>query len=545
MPFIVNPNFYRVAINGQLDVPAPGHLNNDLSTVGTVTAATTVLDGPDHGTYSNNLVDGTFRYNPTAGFTGIDTITVSVSNGIVSKSSVITIEVYDPNDPSVFIIAPNFYNVAVNGVLDVAAPGYLGDDFTTSGTLTAPTLLDGPDHGSYTNAFVNGTFRYTPNAGFTGVDTISVAVSNGSALKIETFTFNVYAPNDAPSLEANTGLTVQGGSSNVLGDANLDFNDDEQATTAITYTLTSVTVNGTLFNNGSALGVGGTFTQADIDAGLVSYTHNGSATTTDSFDFNVSDGAGGLVTGQSFAVAITSQNGTPVITSDGGGATATVNVAENLTAVTTVAATDDAPSLAYSIVGGSDAAKFDINATTGALKFINAPDFEKPGDTDHNNSYVVTVRASDGTLFDEQTLTVNVTDVHHFIDLTPDNDDFAAATGALDTTYNGLGGIDTATFEFKLTEATVSYVGNRIIIDGPSGSHTELTGFEVFKFTDGTVHNDDGDRLVDDLFYYSKYHDVWNAHVDADVHYHSTGWKEARDPDAFFSTRSISRPIRT
>jgi hypothetical protein len=34
-----------------------------------------------------------------------------------------------------------------------------------------------------------------------------------------------------------------------------------------------------------------------------------------------------------------------------------------------------------------------------------------PGDADHNNSYIVQVRASDGTLFDTQTITVNVTDV--------------------------------------------------------------------------------------------------------------------------------------
>ena len=139
--------------------------------------------------------------------------------------------------------------------------------------------------------------------------------------------------------------------------------------------------------------------------------------------------------------------------------------------MTTVTAPDpDGPSLAYSIVGGSDAGKFEINASTGALSFINAPDFENPGDTDHNNSYVVQVRASDGALFDEQTLTVNVTDVHQFVNLTPGNDDFSAATGALDTTYNGLGGIDTATFDFKLVEATVSYVGNTIIVDGPSAA---------------------------------------------------------------------------
>ena len=71
---------------------------------------------------------------------------------------------------------------------------------------------------------------------------------------------------------------------------------------------------------------------------------------------------------------------------------------------------------------------------------------------------------------------------------------------------------------------------------GRRGSHTVLTGFEVFNFTDGTVHNDDGSPLIDDLFYYSKYHDVWTVHADADAHYNSTGWHEGRDPDAFFST---------
>ena len=63
-----------------------------------------------------------------------------------------------------------------------------------------------------------------------------------------------------------------------------------------------------------------------------------------------------------------------------------------------------------------------------------------------------------------------------------------------------------------------------------------LTGFEAFVFTDGTVDNNDGIRLIDDLFYYSKYHDVWNAHVDADAHFVSFGRDEGRDPNAFFST---------
>ena len=102
----------------------------------------------------------------------------------------------------------------------------------------------------------------------------------------------------------------------------------------------------------------------------------------------------------------------PHITSDGGGDNATRAMAENLRAVTTVQAADDDPDalLGYTIVGGADSGKFEINTSTGALKFINAPNFEAPADADQNNSYVVKVRASDGVFFDEQTITITLTD---------------------------------------------------------------------------------------------------------------------------------------
>ena len=45
------------------------------------------------------------------------------------------------------------------------------------------------------------------------------------------------------------------------------------------------------------------------------------------------------------------------------------------------------------------------------------------------------------------------------------------------------------------------------------------------------------DPVVDDLYYYARNPDVWLAGADADAHYHSTGWKEGRDPNAFFSTK--------
>jgi hypothetical protein len=114
---------------------------------------------------------------------------------------------------------------------------------------------------------------------------------------------------------------------------------------------------------------------------------------------------------------------------------------------------------------------------------------------------------------------------------TSGNDSFTALPGG--QLIDGLGGIDTITFNFALVDAAISWSGNKVIVDTAS-SHTEFTGFETFVFTDGTVDNADGNPLVDDLFYYARNHDVWNAHIDAELHYGAAGRHEDRDPNAFF-----------
>jgi Tol biopolymer transport system component len=104
----------------------------------------------------------------------------------------------------------------------------------------------------------------------------------------------------------------------------------------------------------------------------------------------------------------------PKITSNGGGNSAAVSVAENGTAVTTVTAFDPnaLQLLSYSILGGDDSALFTIDATTGALAFASAPDFENPTDAGANNVYDVTVQVSDGNGGTAtQSISVDVTDV--------------------------------------------------------------------------------------------------------------------------------------
>ena len=113
-----------------------------------------------------------------------------------------------------------------------------------------------------------------------------------------------------------------------------------------------------------------------------------------------------------FTVVLTNENETPSITSNGG-ATASLSVAENQTAVTTLseAIRMQSPYFLIRLSGGADQASFQVDGFTGVLTFLSVPDFENPTDAGANNGYDVTVQASDGSLHFEQTLTVTVTDV--------------------------------------------------------------------------------------------------------------------------------------
>jgi hypothetical protein len=102
----------------------------------------------------------------------------------------------------------------------------------------------------------------------------------------------------------------------VVTTAMLQTTDVDNANSELVYTVDGVPGNGTLFNNGVALGATDTFTQADIDAGLITYDHDGSQTAADSVDFTVDDGAGTTISG-TFNWTVTNTNDAPVNTVPG------------------------------------------------------------------------------------------------------------------------------------------------------------------------------------------------------------------------------------
>ena len=122
---------------------------------------------------------------------------------------------------------------------------------------------------------------------------------------------------------------------------------------------------------------------------------------------------------------------------------ATFDAAENQTVAGTVLAADsDAGDdvTGYAITGGADQALFEIGATTGALTFKSAPNFEDakdivsvdPANAAGNNQYVVVVTATSGAgtrvKTATQTVTVTVTDVRGEAPGKPDAPMVAAAS---------------------------------------------------------------------------------------------------------------------
>jgi hypothetical protein len=94
---------------------------------------------------------------------------------------------------------------------------------------------------------------------------------------------------------------------------------------------------------------------------------------------------------------------------------ATAAFVENATGtVYTATGTDPDASTALTFaIGGADATLFAINANTGVVTFVASPNFESPADADTDNTYDLTVTASDGTLTSAaRTVVVTVTNAN-------------------------------------------------------------------------------------------------------------------------------------
>jgi hypothetical protein len=143
-------------------------------------------------------------------------------------------------------------------------------------------------------------------------------------------------------------------------------------------------------------------------------------------------------------IEVTNVNEAPIITSG-----TSANFAENgIGIVYTVTASDpDAgTNLTYTLANDSDASLFNINGTTGAITFKNAPDFEAPLDNGGNNIYNLTVTASDGSLTSSKAIAITVTDLNEIKGNPLTNNGRNSIVGTVGSDYiTGLAGAKTLT----------------------------------------------------------------------------------------------------
>jgi VCBS repeat-containing protein len=269
-PVAVNDS-YSVNEDSTLNVAAPGVLSNDSDE--DVDALTAVLvSGPTRGMLTLNS-NGSFSYTPNANFNGTDAFSYKANDGqLDSNVATVTITVNAVNDPPVAV--NDAATTPEETVLTVPVPGVLGNDADVDGNALTAMLVNEPANGTLTlNA--NGSFTYTPNLNFSGIDSFTYKANDGTAdSNVATVTVTVL-PGNHPPVAANDSYSVNEDVVLTVPAPGVLSNDSDEEGVALTAVLVSGPSHGSLTLNSN-----GSFT----------YTPNANFNGTDSFTYRANDG---------------------------------------------------------------------------------------------------------------------------------------------------------------------------------------------------------------------------------------------------------------
>ncbi len=442
-----------ITSNGGGDIAATSVVENTTA-VTTVSASGgsgivyTIAGGADAARFTIDAATGAlvfaaapdFEVRTDADGDGIYQVVVSASSGALSDLQQLAVTVTNVNEGLSFTGGASSYLYIENEAAAVATVTAVDADGDT-----VAYSLSGADAAQFTIsaagvlAFAaSPDFEAAADADGDHIYEVTVLASDGSFVVSRALTVELLDQNEGPVITAHGGgdtaaLTVSEGSEAVTF---MTVADPDQTPSSYTYTLSGA--DAALFAIQDATGylyfLGPRDFEAPSDA-------NGDGVY--EVAVTVSDGFAPSDT-QALSITVGNANEGPVIVSNGGGASAAVVVDENTTAVTTVAASDPEGGVSYAIVGGADAALFEIDAATGALAFVAGPDHEAPADADGDNVYDVIVGASDGALTDSQTLAVSVTNLNDSAPvITPfQSDTIVSAMAENNPTYFDFGATD-------------------------------------------------------------------------------------------------------
>ena len=190
------------------------------------------------------------------------------------------------------IATNDLYAATEDTLLIVNAPGVLANDFDADTNALTAGLLSNPASGNITlNG--NGSFTYTPNTNFYGLDHFTYRANDGAADSgAATVTINVASVNDAPLAVNDSATTSQ--NTPVVISVLANDSDVDGGTLAIT-SFTPGT-NGSVSSNGN---------------GTLTYTPGFNFTGSDSFGYTITDGQGGTNSATVSLTVTVSAGGTP------------------------------------------------------------------------------------------------------------------------------------------------------------------------------------------------------------------------------------------
>ena len=288
-------------------------------------------------TFTQGDIDvGSLNYIHDGSEVGLDSFVFSVAdgNGGTIGNTTFDITINPINDPPVLATnagitldeggTQGIGNAALR-VTDVDVPAqtltYTIQTNVSHGTLQLVAFGTLGVGDSFTQAQIDDDLlSYTHDGSEGRPDSFVFSVSDGDGGTIgnTTFEITINPTNDLPMLATNTGITLDEGGTQGIGNAALRVNDVDVPAQTLTYTVQTNVSHGTLQLAGfGTLGVGDSFTQAQIDANDLRYIHDGSEEGLDSFVFSVSDGNGGTIGNTTFEITINPINDPPANTVPG------------------------------------------------------------------------------------------------------------------------------------------------------------------------------------------------------------------------------------
>ncbi len=395
-----------------------------------------LVSGPQHGILTFNP-DGSYSYTPVADYNGPDSFSFNASDGqLDSSAATISLTVGAVDD------APVAAAGAATGAQNTVIVGQAAASDVDSASLTY-ALASGPQHGTLIFN-PDGSYSYTPNASYSGLDSFAFTANDGSLdSNAATISLTISAAPVAADGSAS-------GAEDTVIMGQVAATDADSST--LTYALVSGPQHGTL-----------TF-QAD---GSYSYTPFGDYNGADSFTFKANDGA--LDSNiAAVSLTVTSVNDAPVA------ANGSASGAEDTGLSGSASASDvESPILTYALVSGPQHGNLTFNAD-GSYLYTPVADYSG-GDS-------FSFKASDGTL-DSNVAIVSLT-------VNPVNDAPVASAGSAsgneDATITGQAAasdVDSA----SLTYSIVSGPQHGTLTLNPNGSYlytpvANYSGGDSFSF---------------------------------------------------------------